>query len=530
MAQHAYLHHACSVDSHLKMESSVYRLIGTKPTVSFFSVFRVSIPVVFISFLSASISSHWQYQLLRSGNQFHAVAQAHHVCSPSPGQIEFPVLRNLHRDGCSICRLPSFCVSPSGIVVLQESHRNLLVSFAMSHRCGLEIDPANNSLKFSGTRGLGGAYVRFRVSSLNTSVLDYDIINLNVELPYRTGYDPRQLSHMPHYLSQTFIDSWRTLDYLSQLCFGRETWLKSRLTTHIAPTILTNDASRVHQKEWFRGLHTLIRSTYPEVQLHDIAIERHADICFRSGVQMSCQDRFQPFLNNFRARLSALSQPQPLSDVLSSNVRHRQVPVIGFLTRHIDEGRSLMNVDLIKQHLVARMQSVGVESSKTITFGFSGVPFSEQLRAMSSVDVLVASHGAALSNVLFMKKGAVLIEILPFGYNYNYKSYAEAASVRHESLYAEPDLLPMHLCTRHKHIVHAWKYWSDAAFETSLNFSSLSLEAQREEPGHFLGNKTCKLPFALQGFKTNTCLRSQNLRVRPELVWNALRQYTSDPG
>ncbi|KAJ9440114.1 glycosyltransferase [Diplonema papillatum] len=51
----------------------------------------------------------------------------------------------------------------------------------------------------------------------------------------------------------------------------------------------------------------------------------------------------------------------------------------------------------------------------------------EQLRILASTDVLIAAHGAALSSMVVLPVGAVVIELFP--HNFRYHMYAELASL-----------------------------------------------------------------------------------------------------
>ena len=53
--------------------------------------------------------------------------------------------------------------------------------------------------------------------------------------------------------------------------------------------------------------------------------------------------------------------------------------------------------------------------------------FAEQARALFDTDVLIAAHGAALSSVVFMRPGSVVIELFP--HNFRYYMYEELVNV-----------------------------------------------------------------------------------------------------
>jgi hypothetical protein len=79
--------------------------------------------------------------------------------------------------------------------------------------------------------------------------------------------------------------------------------------------------------------------------------------------------------------------------------------------------------------------------------GFENMPFIEQAKIMASSAMFISVHGAALTNIIFMPKDSVVLELSPFRFNYwLYHRIARNAGLRYvrytgsldESMYKEP--------------------------------------------------------------------------------------------
>mmetsp|Transcript_56917 Transcript_56917/g.112110 ORF Transcript_56917/g.112110 Transcript_56917/m.112110 type:complete len:392 (+) Transcript_56917:94-1269(+) len=77
--------------------------------------------------------------------------------------------------------------------------------------------------------------------------------------------------------------------------------------------------------------------------------------------------------------------------------------------------RMIQNIKNVRQTLRRRWGR-----SKEITvkvFHLEGLSMLEQARIMEATDVLLLAHGAAMTNAVFLSPCAVILEILPYGYN-----------------------------------------------------------------------------------------------------------------
>jgi hypothetical protein len=78
---------------------------------------------------------------------------------------------------------------------------------------------------------------------------------------------------------------------------------------------------------------------------------------------------------------------------------------IAFLVRKTN--RFIVNVD----EVMSAMHELFSEEVRTLEF--EDLDFAGQVHAMSSVKLLVAPHGAGLTNIAFMQPGSALIEVFP---------------------------------------------------------------------------------------------------------------------
>jgi capsular polysaccharide biosynthesis protein len=84
-----------------------------------------------------------------------------------------------------------------------------------------------------------------------------------------------------------------------------------------------------------------------------------------------------------------------------------------YVSRKKARGRKVLNEEAIERQL----EKLGYE-----IFCFEDLSFTEQVVLMSEARVLVSIHGAALTNMIFMREGSSVVEIIPkkngiFDYN-----------------------------------------------------------------------------------------------------------------
>lgn len=90
----------------------------------------------------------------------------------------------------------------------------------------------------------------------------------------------------------------------------------------------------------------------------------------------------------------------------------------------------------LRAELVAKIPEAHVQ----VLHGLWGLSFKDQVALMQRTDILIAVHGAELSNVLFMRRGASLLQIHPFGQRTMwFNPIIAAAGIRHAEVVARPD-------------------------------------------------------------------------------------------
>jgi len=152
---------------------------------------------------------------------------------------------------------------------------------------------------------------------------------------------------------------------------------------------------------------------------------------------------------------------------LTEKVYNRQEITIAFLIRR--KSRYIVNSDEV---VLALKNRFGREVRQ---IAFEGLDFSEQVDAMSDVELFVTPHGAGVTNIVFMPPGSALIEIFPLyhrPHNYfdelargcsiwygAYENINSSAAVLDESCHKEfnEGLPSLELCTSREHCAQCGK-------------------------------------------------------------------------
>lgn len=110
-------------------------------------------------------------------------------------------------------------------------------------------------------------------------------------------------------------------------------------------------------------------------------------------------------------------------------------------------GRKILNSTL--NELQSELATISDASVEWI-YGLGGLNFSEQVKLIQRADVLVTVHGAELSNAVFLRRGARLIELFPFGFHMNYYKHtvADPIHVKHIAYAGKPDPDPFYKCIK----------------------------------------------------------------------------------
>lgn len=97
----------------------------------------------------------------------------------------------------------------------------------------------------------------------------------------------------------------------------------------------------------------------------------------------------------------------------------------------------------------AEAAAPGVSLAAEVVF-FENATFHEQISMMQETNVVVASHGAGVANLLFLRPGSVLIEVMPFGVAASpFDTLARLYGVPRVRLTAQPDEDVFRSCVAH---------------------------------------------------------------------------------
>ncbi|KAI0557022.1 hypothetical protein FGB62_356g03 [Gracilaria domingensis] len=80
---------------------------------------------------------------------------------------------------------------------------------------------------------------------------------------------------------------------------------------------------------------------------------------------------------------------------------------------------------------------------------------------MINTHVLVASHGAGMTNIMFMKQASHVIEIIPFSmYKVGFRRLSRLAGLRYKNIVAEADMNGVETCARNEMLDEQfWTGW-----------------------------------------------------------------------
>jgi hypothetical protein len=109
---------------------------------------------------------------------------------------------------------------------------------------------------------------------------------------------------------------------------------------------------------------------------------------------------------------------------------------ITILNREHNSGRYIDNLEAVVAACSAALGS-DAPPPRVVTFNPDATSFEEQVAVMAGTGILVATHGAALSNLIFLPAGAVVIEIFPWRFHKpTYRNLAGGLGVHYLSMRA----------------------------------------------------------------------------------------------
>eukprot|EP00180_Rhodochaete_pulchella_P003650 Plantae.Rhodophyta-Rhodochaete_pulchella.ctg6433.p1 GENE.Plantae.Rhodophyta-Rhodochaete_pulchella.ctg6433~~Plantae.Rhodophyta-Rhodochaete_pulchella.ctg6433.p1 ORF type:complete len:552 (-),score=71.44 Plantae.Rhodophyta-Rhodochaete_pulchella.ctg6433:1943-3598(-) len=357
--------------------------------------------------------------------------------------------------------------------------------------------------------------------------------------------------HMPHFLDDFFpaLGIWTALhfytaslaqnfpspSFLTHSAFdgdGKPTTISSPNGLRGAVIMDERYARQEPTSKWVRKFLDLIpqiSSVFVPSQIAGVAINssalsgsRQGDMdkevitCFRSGVFENPRNRVRyPFgqfwgASEIRQSFYAVNE---LESEVQTPVKRCSLQVV-VLDRQPGEARSIVDVEKLTDSL--RSAKLSTTDGKDIGLSvrvarFASVSFEEQIETMQEAHVVLSVHGAELTNLVFARVGALVIEITPFGYSVGpFDSISRGVGLNHVRLRAAPDLTALRTCfQRHNRV-------NDSAVEELFRM------VREHEP--IILSTDYFLP-ALK--EKRRCARSQRLAVDVDEILGAIQLHAS---
>ncbi len=161
------------------------------------------------------------------------------------------------------------------------------------------------------------------------------------------------------------------------------------------------------------------------------------------------------FETNFVQDLQTVQELRPAFLWFSAWVKTR----LGVENAHAKRGTCAILLDRSRAgyrrllHSASVMQALQDREWNASLLHFEDLTFSEQVQALASADVLIAPHGAAMANLMFMPPWAVVVELRPHGFGNRsvdfWQGYGNLARAARRSYIAWHD--PFHMATPSDH-------------------------------------------------------------------------------
>lgn len=149
-----------------------------------------------------------------------------------------------------------------------------------------------------------------------------------------------------------------------------------------------------------------------------------------------------------------------------------------YVSRSQARGRKVLNEQELVEHLRTKFPINSV--------CFEDLNFSEQVELMQQTKILISIHGAGLSNMLFMKEGSTVVELIPkknfpFDYHFGRNSFG------YDSSY-------LRLADALGHSYHYIECETDAKFFRRTEIANIKVDANKLDDilGGFLWSKSSK--------------------------------------
>lgn len=225
--------------------------------------------------------------------------------------------------------------------------------------------------------------------------------------------------HMPHLASDIL-----SLSYAMSAVIGRYglTAPIPERSAALKPIVVAQDRVReLPPHAWTSRVLSMLPENTTVMTDDEIYSLKGSPICFRSTVIYSSQAYWQVGARRFDSfnLLFERNDFRRGHDVLlSTPSKFSCTPNILVLNRSPGEQRTIANAhDIVKsfQRLISDSPTL---RNASIHMKYMNLSFEDQVRVMQEADIILASHGAALANLLFARKQTPVIEILPFSKYY----------------------------------------------------------------------------------------------------------------
>lgn len=141
--------------------------------------------------------------------------------------------------------------------------------------------------------------------------------------------------------------------------------------------------------------------------------------------------------------------PLPTNAACHINVTIINRPLAEKMEWLSEERRRIINVQDIADALTVEAKRLDISVAIAVREDFDAASFQDQFDLMQQTHSIVAVHGAELANLLFVRKGTSLVEVLPFRYvPFIFEHMATSVGANHVAFLADPDMDSFEKCLR----------------------------------------------------------------------------------
>lgn len=250
-------------------------------------------------------------------------------------------------------------------------------------------------------------------------------------------------------------------------------------------------------------------------------------VCFRSMISSRIDWRRHKMRIQKVSPLTSTIEEQIFLNHEKSNADYGPGdPRLRFLLvdRSVRSGRKFRNSKEII-HLIKQLERVCVINGRKIKVSvnvakFEELSFLDQVRHVEISDIIIAIHGAGLTNVIFANPGTEVIEIVPFMYAASFEHLVREFSLNYFRLISEPDSNHFYQCIANSSISNPDLLPAIISWKKALRVwdSKTTREKYQQVRPHKGSMKD------ISSFKLRICLRSQMISVDLVALSNILQE------